>query len=289
LNLLARINVALIVVFVIAALAVGLTSSALLQANAKREALGVAGLMIDSALAMRAYTAVEVEPLLRQQMDKKFLPQSIPFYAATQNFLGLHQNHPEYTYKEAALNPTNPRDRATDWETDIIQKFRADPGTRELVGERDTPAGRSLYVSRPIRTEKECLTCHSVPSVAPATLLARYGSSNGFGWQPDEVIAAQVVSVPLAAALHNADRVSRSVISWTVGILALALLVVNAILYLLIVRPVRRIAAIADELSLGNMAAAEFPTGGSPELRALTGSFNRMRTSLSKALRLLGG
>jgi len=65
--------------------------------------------------------------------------------------------------------------------------------------------------------------------------------------------------------------------------------VVNAILYLLIVRPVRRIAAIADELSLGNLAAAEFPTGGSPELRALTSSFNRMRTSLSKALRLLGG
>ena len=64
---------------------------------------------------------------------------------------------------------------------------------------------------------------------------------------------------------------------------------VNAILYLLIVRPVRRIAAIADELSLGNLAAAEFPAGGSPELRALTGSFNRMRTSLSKALRLLGG
>ena len=287
-NLLVRINVALIVVFVIAALAVGLTSSALLQANAKRQALGVAGLMIDSALAVRAYTAEEVEPLLRKQMDKEFLPQTIPFYAATQNFLKVQQNHPEYAYKEASLNPTNLRDRASDWERDIIEKFRTDSDARELVGERDTPAGRSLYMARPIRTGKECLVCHSVPSIAPTTLLTRYGSTNGFGWQLNEVIGAQVVSVPLTAALHNADRVSRSVITWTVAILALALLVVNVVLYLLVVRPVQRIAAIADELSLGNVAAAEFPAGGSPELRALTGSFNRMRTSLTKAMRLLG-
>jgi protein-histidine pros-kinase len=288
LSLLARINIALIVVFVIAALAVGWMCSALLQANAKREALGVAGVMIDSALAMRAYTAEEIEPLLRPQMEKRFLPQSIPFYAATQNFLNLQENHPEYTYKEAALNPTNLRDRAMDWEADLIQKFRTDAGTHELIGERDTPAGRSLYVSRPIRAGNECLVCHSTPSSAPAALLTRYGSTNGFGWQANEIIGAQVVSVPLAAALHNAQRTSRAVISWTLAILALALLVVNLIVYLLIVRPVRRVAAIADDLSLGNLAAAEFPASGSPELRALTGSFNRMRTSLSKAIRLLG-
>jgi protein-histidine pros-kinase len=289
LNLLVRINLALIVVFAIAALAAAWTSAALLQAHAKREALNVAGLMIDSALAMRAYTAEEIEPLLRQQMDKEFLPQSIPFYAATQNFLRLQQHHPEYTYKEAALNPTNLRDRATDWEADLIEQFRREAVTRELVGERDTPGGRSLYVSRPIRAEKECLVCHSVPSAAPATLLAHYGSTNGFGWQQDEVIGAQVVSVPLAAALASADRVFRGVMTWIVVILALALLLVNAILYLLIVRPVRRIAAIADELSLGNLGADEFPAGGSPELQGLSDSFNRMRTSLSKAMRLLGG
>jgi len=289
LNLLVRINLALIIVFVIAALAVAWTCSTLLQANAKREALSEAGLMIESSLAMRAYTSEEIEPLLKQQMDKEFLPQGVPFYAATQNFLRLRENHPEYTYKEAALNPTNLRDRATDWESDLIQQFRNDPGARELVGERDTPSGRALYVARPIRAEPECLACHSSPAAAPATLLTRYGSSNGFGWQAHEVIGAQVVSVPLAAALAGAERVFRRVMLWIVVILALALVLVNAVLYLLIVRPVRRIAAIADELSLGNMAVGDFPAGGSPELQALTGSFDRMRTSLAKAMRLLEG
>ena len=288
-NLLVRINLALIVVFVIAALAVGWTCHALLQANAKRSALNVAGLMVDSALAVRAYTAEEIEPLLKQQMEKEFLPQTIPFYAATQNFLKLQQNHPEFTYKEAALNPTNLRDRATDWEADLIEQFRNDGGAHQLIGEREIPGGRSLYVSRPIRAEQACVACHSVASVAPPALLARYGSTNGFGWQPGEVIGAQVVSVPLTAALANADRMFRDVMTTILAIFAIALLLVNAILYLLVVRPVRRIAGIADELSLGNMAAEEFPAGGSPELRALSDSFNRMPTSLAKAMRLLGG
>jgi protein-histidine pros-kinase len=109
----------------------------------------------------------------------------VPFYPATQNFLRLHASRPEYSYQEATLNPTDPRDRATDWQADIIQRFRNDANARELVGERDTPMGRTLYLARPIRAEADCLSCHGLPAVAPATVIARYGSSNGFGWQQD--------------------------------------------------------------------------------------------------------
>ena len=55
----------------------------------------------------------EIGPLLDEKMVTAFRPQSVPFYAATQNFLTLHKKHPDYSYKEATLNPTNPRDRAT--------------------------------------------------------------------------------------------------------------------------------------------------------------------------------
>ena len=36
----------------------------------------------------------------------------------------VRADHPDYTYKEAALNPTNPADRALDWEADFINNFR---------------------------------------------------------------------------------------------------------------------------------------------------------------------
>jgi HAMP domain-containing protein len=286
-NLMVRINLVLALAFVLAALAVGWACSAMLQENAKQETLREAGLMMDSALSMRAYTSTEIVPLLNTQLQKEFLPQSVPSYAATQSFLHLHEKHPEYAYKEATLNPTNLQDRAMDWESDLIQQFRNDGHRTEIVGERDTPTGRSLYLARPIRVEAGCLVCHSLPAAAPATLRERYGSDNGFGWQVHEIIGAQVVSVPLATATTNASRIFRSVMSSITAILVVTLLIVNVVLYLLIVRPVRRLAAIADEVSLGNMAAGEFPARGSTELSNLGRSFNRMRTSLAKALKML--
>jgi protein-histidine pros-kinase len=288
-NLLVRINLALSLAFTLAALGVGWAANSMLQANAKREALREAGLMMDSALSMRAYTSEEIVPLLNVQMSKDFLPQSVPSYAATQNFLKLRDHHPEYAYREATLNPTNLRDRAADWEADLVQQFRNDAHTGEIVGERDTPMGRSLYLARPIHAEPKCLVCHSVPAAAPATLLARYGSNNGFGWEPHEIVGAQLVSVPLAAATANADRIFRSVMTAVVAILASALLIVNIVLYLAVVRPVRHIARLAEEVSIGNTTVGEFPARGSRELQDLARSFNRMRTSLAKAMKLLDG
>lgn len=286
-NLLVRINLALLVAFALATAALGVVCSSMLQAGARREALREAGLMMDSALAIRTYTSEEIRPLLAAPMTSRFLPESVPSYSATQHFIRLRAHHPEYSYKEAALNPTNLRDRATDWEADLIQQFRNDAHTHEIVGDRDTPTGRSLYLARPISAEPDCLSCHSTPSAAPTLLVARYGSNNGFGWQPREIVGAQVVSVPLASVTAHADRVFRGVMLSVASILVAAVIIVNVFLYLLIVRPVRRIATIADEVSLGNVSAGEFPARGSAELIGLTRSFNRMRTSLAKALKLL--
>src|SRR5580704_564064 len=244
-SLLFRINAALGAVFLIAALLAGYICWNMLEANAQREVLAEAGLMMDSAAAVRLYTANEILPLISARMQDEFPPQSVPSYAATQNFLKFHERHPEFSYKEATLNPTNPRDRAADWESDIIQRFRNDAHAQEVIGERDTPMGKSIYLARHIRNEAECSACHSTPSAAPRTLVARYGSDNGFGWQPGEVVGAQVVSVPFASAAANADRAFRAFITSLVSVFAAVFAVVNAILYFMVVRPVRQIARIA--------------------------------------------
>jgi HAMP domain-containing protein len=286
-SLLVRINLALGAAFLVVAIALGYACSRLLEANAREELLRVAGLMLDSAVATRTYTSEEVVPLLGDAMKSSFRPQSVPFYAATQNFLKLHERHPEYAYKEAALNPTNPRDRAMDWEADIIHEFRNAPRMTELVGERDTPMGRSLYVARPIRVDSECLSCHGSPNAAPATLLARYGANNGFGWDPHEVVGAQVISVPLAAAEADAARTGRGIMTAVAIALAGLLAFANGIAGWFTVRPARRLIRVADALSRGESPAEEFPTRGSAEITALARAFNRMRISLEKSMKLL--
>jgi HAMP domain-containing protein len=287
-SLLTRINLALAAVFIIAAVFAGYVFLNVLESNARREVLADAALMLDSATAVRVYTATEVLPLLAERTNTEFPPQSIPFYAATQNFLHLRERHQQYTYKEAALNPTNPRDRAADWEGDIIQRFRNDAGAQEMAGERETPMGRSLYLARPIRVGQECLTCHSTPAAAPPSLVARYGSDNGFGWQPGEIVGAQVVSVPFASADANANRAFRAFMISLLAVFAAVFVVANALMYQLVVRPVRKIALTADRISLGDPSAEDFPRSGASEIASLTLSFNRMRKSLEKALRLLG-
>lgn len=286
--MLLRINLILLAAFAFSLFAISLVVTSMLEENATREVLAQASLMLDSAAAIRSYTETEVGPLLDDKMISAFRPQSVPFYAATQNFLKLHHKHPGYEYKEATLNPTNPRDRATDWEADIVERFRNDATTEQVTGVRDTPIGRSLFMARPIRAEAGCLQCHSLPSAAPATMLARYGSDHGFGWQLHEVVGAQIISVPLARAESSANRVRLGVLLAIAAMFGVLLLLVNVALYMLVIRPVRRIVRIADQVSLGDASAAEFPSGGGREVAALSTALDRMRKSLEKALRMLG-
>jgi protein-histidine pros-kinase len=286
-SLLLRANLILGIFCALISVTAGYACRSMLEANAERQLLAEAGLMLDSAVAMRAYTSAEIGPLLDARLKSEFLPQSVPFYAATQNFLKLHEKYPQYAYKEATLNPTNPRDRATDWEADLVQRLRNDAAVHELSGVRDTPMGPSLYMARPIRVETECLGCHSSPSVAPATMIARYGTNNGFDWQPNEIVGAQVVSVPFARAADNVAESFGGFMLVIVCAIVSLWLIVNVVLYVQFIRPVRRIARLADTLSLGQDSAEEFPRHGAREITALGACFERMRKSLDKALKLL--
>jgi hypothetical protein len=86
-------------------------------------------------------------------------------------------------YKEATLNPTNLRDRAVDWESDVIQIFRTHTEQKEFSGERDTPSGRALFLAKPIVAGGPCLECHNTWRQAPVALVRIYGKNNGFDWK----------------------------------------------------------------------------------------------------------
>ncbi len=288
-KLLVKFNLVFLAIFALGLAAAGSVSWSLLQRNASDEIAGNARLMMEASLATRAYTATQVQPLLETQMKYTFLPQSVPAYSATEIFAGLRKSFPEFSYKEAALNPTNPRDRAVDWETDIINQFRSmGREDAEITGERDTPTGRSFYVARPIKiTNAACLRCHSTPEAAPATMIERYGPSNGFGWKHMEIIGAQIISVPTSVPLQRATEAFRLFMLSITGIFIAIGVALNIMLTMLVVRPVARLSAVADRVSMGEMDAPEFGKGGRDEIGTLTESFNRMRKSLAQAMKML--
>lgn len=291
LKLLLKFNLLIITVFGLGFLLISFGAQRFLQNQAKSEVLREAGLMSASATATRNYTAMNVTPLLEKTTEHAatFLPQTIPFFAATTTFQQIRKTYPDYTYKEAALNPTNLRDRAEDWEADIIDYFRNSPGETELVRSRSTPTGPSLYLAHPIRVEEGCLQCHSQPNVAPRALVKHYGNQHGFGWNPGEIIGAQIISIPESVPLELAGRGFRELLIDLGVIFLLAIVLIDAGLYLIVIRPLRTISASADLISKGEMDMEQLPVRGNDEVAQVTRSFNRMHTSLKKALDLLNG
>jgi HAMP domain-containing protein len=287
-----KFNLALLAVFI-----PGLGISAyltynLLHKNAREEVLRNAGVMMEAALSMRAYTVGQVRDKLVQK-DDEFVPQSVPAFAASEMMSLLRKKYPDYSYKEAALNPTNPRNKADSWEADIVKAFDDDAGRAEISGMRVSDSGPSLYLARPFRIkDPACLACHDKPEIAPVSLVKLYGSDHGFGWQLNQVIGAQVVSVPMSLPIANANRAFYTFMASLGAVFGALFIILNLMLYFVIVRPVRLVAAAADRLSAGrtNMSQdqpLELPESGRDEIGVLARSFNRMRRDLEAVLKMM--
>jgi protein-histidine pros-kinase len=289
-KLLTKFNLILFAIFGAGGLLIALVAYNFLIGNARREVLQEAELMLASARSVRDYTSVDLVPLLLQVPGHRvrFLAETVPAYGATTTFKNLRAHYPDYTYKEATLNPTNPEDRASDWEADVIRSLRDHPGEKQAIGERQTPDGPSLYLASPLVADKPtCMECHSTPSAAPKAMLTVYGSANGFGWKPNEIIGAQIVSVPTSVPVAVAAQAFHRLLIYLVLTLLVTIAALDLGVYWLVIRPLRAVSNTADQVSRGEKNVAPLVVSGSDEIATVIASFNRMQLSLAKALAML--
>jgi methyl-accepting chemotaxis protein len=289
-KLLTKFNLILLVLFGTGGLIISQAISSFLIKNAQREVLQEAKLMMASAKSVRDYTSSDLAPLLEQnpQHKTKFLAETVPAFGAMSTFNKLKQNYPEYTYREATLNPTNPEHRATDWEADVIRYLSDHREQKEFEGERETPMGRSMYLATPIAAAPACMECHSSSAAAPPAMIATYGSSNGFGWKPDSIVGAQIISVPMSVPLQRAGQALRLLLIFLMIILIATIAALDAGVYFIVIRPLKLVSSAADRASKGETNQAALPVKGSDEIAEVTASFNRMQLSLTKAFKMLG-
>jgi protein-histidine pros-kinase len=118
-------------------------------------------------------------------------------------------------------------------------------------------------------------------------MLRAYGSANGFGWQMNETVGAQLVSIPMSLALQNAQRDFHHAVGVLLGVFVGVMTVLNLLLHLIVIRPVTRMAEVATAVSLGKPDAGEFEPRGRDEISLLGQAFARMRRSLDQAMQML--
>ncbi len=286
-----KFNLLLLTVFLIVAIAGGLAFSAILSRNTEQNVSTNATLLLQTMLSVRQYTLDQVAPELtpRLETETEFLPQTVPGYSAREVFEDLRKS-PEYSnffYKEATLNPTNLRDKADSFETDLVKNFQANSALKEMTGYRSSPAGELFYIARPIAITKEsCLRCHSTPEAAPKSLLTTYGSANGFGWKLNEIVGAQIISVPASLVANSAQHDFFLLMGIITAAFASIFLLVNLLLKYTVIRPLNQMAKVANEVSLGNMQV-EFERLTNDEIGKLAAAFNRLKTSLIMAMNML--
>lgn len=251
-----------------------------------------AAFFMDAMLSVREYTSKKVNPILAplNQGAGLFRPEAVPSYSA-QTVAGLLKDKPEfreYSYREAAINPTNLRDKADSFETGVIEAFRRDPSLNIQSGEKSTPLGTVHYVAQPIKVGKEsCLTCHSTPDRAPASQLLAYGDTSGFGWKLNEIVGTQIVTVPQEAVFMAKDRSLVLTAALLVVAFSVVGVIMNLVLDRLILRPMRDISRKADEASVTPATVNFEERDRRDEIGLLARSFERMKQSLAISMQML--
>lgn len=262
----------------------------ILRSDTQNQITSQALILMETMNSVREYTSSQVKPELIDKIEVEFLPETIPAYSAREVFEGLRQNNLEYRnffYKEATLNPSNLRDRADQFETKIVERFISNPNLKEIADFRSVSGGQLFFIARPIQIKKEsCLQCHSTPEKAPPSLVERYGTKNGYGWKLNEIVGAQIISVPAQKVVSQARQSFVGIMIIISGVFISVILLVNYLLNQNVIRPLKRIVRVAEEVSVGNLNA-DFDELRQDEIGSLAEAFGRMKLSLSMAMNRL--
>ncbi len=289
LKLARKFTLLLLLVFLGAVAVSGFVLSTILNSNAQNEIGSKAEILIDSINSVREYTNAQVTQELVNQPESEFVVQTVPSYAAVETFeiLRTKPGYRELYFKDAMLDPTNLRDKADAFETNLVTRFKTEQDLKELRGFRSYPGMELFYIARPIRIKKAaCLRCHSTPEAAPKGMIQQYGAENGFNWPLNQVIGAHIISVPTSAVIQSA-RQSFVFIMGIVGLIfAAVIFLVNSWLKRYVVRPLNRMAQTAEAVSTGDLEA-EFEQTAKDEVGSIATAFTRMKRSLEIAIQRL--
>ncbi|GAB1542659.1 DUF3365 domain-containing protein [Scytonema sp. NUACC21] len=240
----------------------GFVLSKALEQKAQAEISYRGQMVMQMVNSVSSYTSDRIAPLLAASSDSdtRFLPETIPSFAARQVFEVLKQNwkYKDFVYKDAILNPTNVTNRADLFEAKLVERFQSDRTLKTLSGVRNLPEEQLFYTAQPLTiTDAKCLKCHSTPDIAPKSHVHQYGTQNGYGWELDRVIGTQIVYIPASEIFMNARRALFIFINIFIGIFALVILCINYLLKRRVIQPLKPMAQLAEKMSLETVRANE--------------------------------
>ncbi|MCX7593863.1 MAG: DUF3365 domain-containing protein [Fischerella sp.] len=257
-----KFTLLLSLVFVGAIALSGLALSKALEYTAESEINYRAQVLMQMVNSVREYSSSHITSLLEPYLktQEKFVPETIPSYAAREVFENLRakKEYENYLYKDATLNPTNLRDQADEFETNLIETFRNHPSLQSKSGFLTAFGEQLFYSARPFSINNpKCLSCHSTPEMAPKSLVETYGTENGFGWKLNEIFGIQIIYVPASQVFENFRQNFALFIAIFMAIFALVIILINYLLKLNVIQPIKPMAQLAQKFSTDTINSDE--------------------------------
>lgn len=274
-----KFTLLLSLVFVGGIIISGFTLSSAMRGKAEDEVATKTEILTQVMNSVRKYTSKNVQPLLREKLftEAQFVAESVPAFAAHKVFENFKAK-PDYSsfhYKEATLNPTNLNDKADDFEKTLVEKFRTDTSIKRTNGYRVKNGEKLFYIAQPLAvTETSCLECHSNPLKAPKSLITTYGDKNGFSWELNEIVAAQMVYVPAGEVFARGNKYLSLSMGIFVSIFAVVVLLINWLLKRTVIQPIRQLTGIAKQASSGILTSEILNKFNSPQITKFTNRYD---------------
>ncbi len=253
-----KFNIVLCLSFVLALLLSAMYYKNKLEKDTLNEVKHEANLSLQAAFAIRSYSSRHIKPFFDEISLHDFRAEGIPAFAAMETMRILFEKYPGYQYRETVLNPLNLKNLPQEkWESDFIARYRSGQIPFSKEGVTDFVSEKSLFLIKPIMiNETSCLACHGSASVAPPSMVARYGSTHGYDWKMDEIVGIQTVEVPLARAIERNKQVFSHFLWPLVAVFVLLFATLNVVLYRWVVQPMSE-----SNMRLSHMASTDSLTG----------------------------
>jgi len=100
-------------------------------------------------------------------------------------------------------------------------------------------------------------------------------------------VGAQIITVPMSVPIRIANEGFRNLLITLGTIFFAAIVLIDIGMYFIVIQPLRKVSSSADRISTGEIDLPPLPVRGKDEISQVTTSFNRMHTSLKKAMEML--
>lgn len=253
-----------------------------------QDALTKAEMISNFAMAVRIYTVKKMRPLAVKIAGKEsFHPELMGgFFVAREVADIFGDRFKGYSFKQATPNPINFSNIADLEEAQWISQFDKDRSLQKLNGITRKKDKKYFYMASPIVAQEGCLKCHSTRENAPAGRVEKYPGRGGYGYRLNQVIAAFITYVPIEHALAELRAATLRTMGIGIGSVLVMVLAIWLFMRRTVTQPIMDLARITNEISRGKNINRKISTKESGEIGELYKSFDRLRLSVIKLLKL---